>query len=129
MKNERSSVVPDSAPRTSASRAWPRSPFLLFALLCFAPTALHYRFVDHLLGTTRYPWGLIPIHFLALRLIATLSAWLGFFILAAFAWSFRRSASVQTLLCVSAVISAVFLAAYLCYALFIVAVLLSSRHA
>lgn len=124
MKPPSSPASPEAV--SSSSRCWARALLIVFALLSLAPICMHYRFVDHRLEVTRYPWGLMPVHFLLLRSLATLSGWLCLGIVAAFGWSFRRTASVPRLLSLSAATAMLYLTAYLCYALFIVAVLLAT---
>ncbi len=100
---------------------------VLLALLAVVPAIVHYQFVDHRLDSVR-SFGLIPSHFLSLRILAQLSGCFAVLALAAFAWSFRNGSLTGVLLALCMVTFLLFATTYLTYTLFVVAVLLDTGN-
>ena len=117
-----------TAPDTTKSSHRP-AQFGLIALVLFSivPPLLYYRAIDPFLDSTRINGGLLPGPFLLLRLSAHASAFVAVALLLLTIFAFVRPISARSLLYRGTVLLLVFSIAYLCYTLFMIAVMFAVR--
>jgi hypothetical protein len=96
--------------------------------MMLAPTAIHFGLVDKRMDSQRF-FGLLPSHLLCLRFLAQLSGCGAILAFIAFISTYVRPSCNVGTLAVGFLAFFVFAISYLCYALVIVALLLSSRVA
>ena len=128
VNNEHSSVIAGDEPAAGWSHKTMRTALLfVFALSC-APPFIHFRVVDEVFESLRYPMGLLPGVYLFLRQFGQFSTVFPVAVMAGLGWSFFRPGHTARLL--TAITSAflTFAVAYLCWAL-VVIYLLAHNHA
>ena len=104
----------------------PRVGLGLLALLSIGPPLLHYYAVTRVLTSARIMGGLLPGPLLFLRFFGPASAFLAFIILAAFILSLFHGQLAHPLFRRCTAVLLVFSTAYLCYALFVIVLLLAT---
>jgi len=101
-----------------------RAAFLFLLLLSCALPLLYYRLLDQGIEAVRYPWGLLPAHFLFLRYFGQLSTCFPVAIASAFLWAFFRPSHTRQLLTLSTVALLIFAVAFAAYAIALLGLLL-----
>ena len=105
----------------------PQLGLVALALISVVPPLLYYRAIGPFLDSTRIGGGLLPGPFLLLRLFAHASALLVAVLVLAAVWSFIYHASARELARSAVLLVVVFDFLYLCYALFMIAVMFATR--
>ena len=124
MKVEHKSGVDRDEHPASMPRRQARTALLSLLLLSCPAPFLYYRLLDQGIEAVRYPWGLLPAHFLFLRYFGQLSGCFPVAIAAALLWSFFRPAHTRQLLTLSTVALLIFAVAFAAYAIALLGLLL-----
>ena len=101
---------------------------VLFALVSCGPALMHYRFIEPRLDAMRFFGLLLPTDFLFLRYFAQFSINFTIVFSAVLGWSWFRPNSVRLPAALCVTIFVIFMVAYVCYTILLIAGLLAARH-
>jgi len=129
VSNEHSSVIAGDEQTAGWSHKTMRSALVFLFVLSCAPPFIHFRVVDEVFESLRYPMGLLPGVYLFLRQFGEFSAVFPVAVMGGLGWSFFRPAQTAKLLTVIASAFLIFTVAYLCWALVVIYLLAHNRAA
>ena len=114
-------------PATQRRLSQPQIVLVALSLVSVVPPLLYYRAIDPLLDSTRIGGGLLPGHFLFFRYFGHASVAVAVIVVLLSGCSFLYRASAADFARRAILVVVVFQFVYLCYALFMIAVMFMMR--